>query len=61
MSGLQESVGFAMDGWRRTGRWLEGRDVFSRECVDKVTVIKRRAYALPTFDGLRERVLVACG
>jgi len=29
--------------------------------INKVKVIKRRAYGLPTFKGFRERVLLACG
>ena len=29
--------------------------------INKVKVIKRRAYGLPTFAGFRERVLLACG
>jgi transposase len=29
--------------------------------INKVKVIKRRAYGLPTFEGFRERVLIACG
>jgi hypothetical protein len=28
--------------------------------INKVTVIKRRAYGPPSFDGFRERVLLAC-
>jgi transposase len=28
--------------------------------INKVKVIKRRAYGLPTFDGFRDRVLLAC-
>jgi hypothetical protein len=31
-----------------------------RGIINKVKVIKRRAYGLPTFTGLRDRVLVAC-
>jgi transposase len=28
--------------------------------INKVKVSKRRSYGLPTFEGLRERVLLAC-
>jgi transposase len=29
--------------------------------INKVKVIKRRAYGLPTFAGFRKRVVIACG
>ena len=29
--------------------------------INKVKVIKRRAYGLPTFTGFRKRVVIACG
>ena len=34
---------------------------YAEGVINKVKVIKRRAYGLPTFDGFRRRVLVACG
>jgi hypothetical protein len=34
---------------------------YAEGVINKVKVIKRRAYGLTTFDGFRERVLVACG
>jgi transposase len=35
---------------------------YAEGVINKVKVIKRRAYGLPTFDGFRERVLIAsCG
>jgi transposase len=34
---------------------------YAEGVINKIKVIKRRAYGLPTFDGLRERVLLACG
>ena len=34
---------------------------YAEGVIDKVKVIKRRAYGLPTFAGFRERVLIACG
>jgi transposase len=34
---------------------------FAEGVINKIKVIKRRAYGLPTFDGFRQRVLVACG
>ncbi len=34
---------------------------YAEGVINKVKVIKRRAYGLPTFDGFRERVLLACG
>ncbi len=34
---------------------------YAEGVINKVKVIKRRAYGLPTFEGFRERVLVACG
>jgi transposase len=34
---------------------------YAEGVINKVKVIKRRAYGLPTFDGFRQRVLVACG
>jgi transposase len=33
---------------------------YAEGVINKVKVIKRRAYGLPTFDGFRERVLLAC-
>jgi transposase len=29
--------------------------------INKVKVIKRRTYGLPTFTGFRKRILLACG
>jgi transposase len=34
---------------------------YAEGVINKVKVIKRRAYGLPTFTGFRERVLLACG
>jgi transposase len=34
---------------------------YAEGVINKVKVIKRRAYGLPTFNGFRRRVLVACG
>jgi transposase len=34
---------------------------YAEGVINKVKVIKRRAYGLPTFQGFRERVLIACG
>lgn len=34
---------------------------YAEGVINKVKVIKRRAYGLPTFAGFRRRVLVACG
>lgn len=34
---------------------------YAEGVISKVKVIKRRAYGLPSFEGFRERVLVACG
>jgi transposase len=33
---------------------------YAEGVINKIKVIKRRAYGLPTFDGFRRRVLVAC-
>jgi transposase len=34
---------------------------YAEGVTNKIKVIKRRAYGLPTFDGFRARVLLACG
>jgi transposase len=34
---------------------------YAEGVINKVKVIKRRAYGLPSFTGFRERVLLACG
>jgi transposase len=34
---------------------------YAEGVINKVKVIKRRAYGLPSFEAFRERVLVACG
>ena len=34
---------------------------YAEGVINKIKVIKRRAYGLPTFEGFRERVLIACG
>ena len=34
---------------------------YAEGVINKVKVIKRRAYGLPSFAGFRSRVLVACG
>jgi transposase len=34
---------------------------YAEGVINKVKVIKRRAYGLPCFESLRHRVLVACG
>jgi transposase len=34
---------------------------YAEGVINKVKVIKRRAYGLPTFTGFRNRVVIACG
>jgi transposase len=34
---------------------------YAEGVINKIKVIKRRAYGLPTFSGFRDRVLLACG
>ena len=34
---------------------------YAEGVINKVKVIKRRAYGLPTFAGFRKRVVIACG
>lgn len=34
---------------------------YAEGIINKIKVIKRRAYGLPSFEGFRRRVLVACG
>ena len=34
---------------------------YAEGVINKVKVIKRRAYGLPSFQGFRQRILVACG
>ena len=34
---------------------------YAEGAIDKVKVITRRAYGLPTFAGFRKRVVIACG
>jgi transposase len=34
---------------------------YAEGVINKVKVIKRRAYGLPTFNGFRKRVVIACG
>jgi transposase len=34
---------------------------YAEGVINKVKVIKRRAYGLPTFDAFRKRVVIACG
>jgi len=34
---------------------------YAEGVINKVKVIKRRAYGLPSFEGFRGRVLLACG
>jgi transposase len=34
---------------------------YAEGVINKIKVIKRRAYGLPTFNGFRQRVLLACG
>jgi transposase len=34
---------------------------YAEGIINKVKVIKRRAYGIPTFTALRQRVLLACG
>ena len=36
-------------------------DGYAEEVINKIKVIKRRAYGLPSFDSYRSRILVACG
>ena len=65
-SGLPAFTAFA----RGIGLWREELLAYFEEpttngyaegVINKVKVIKRRAYGLPTFTGFRHRVLVACG
>jgi transposase len=34
---------------------------YAEGVINKVKVIKRRAYGLPTFNGFRQRIVIACG
>jgi transposase len=34
---------------------------YAEGVINKIKVIKRRAYGLPSFDSFRERILIACG
>jgi transposase len=34
---------------------------YAEGVISKIKVIKRRAYGLPTFEGFRQRILLACG
>jgi transposase len=34
---------------------------YAEGVINKIKVIKRRAYGLPTFNGFRERIVIACG
>ena len=34
---------------------------YAEGVINKVKVIKRRAYGLPTFAGFRKRIVIACG
>ena len=34
---------------------------YAEGVINKVKVIKRRAYGLPTFHGFRKRIVIACG
>ena len=34
---------------------------YAEGVINKIKVIKRRAYGLPSFESFRRRVLVACG
>jgi transposase len=34
---------------------------YAEGVINKVKVIKRRAYGLPTFEGFRKRIVIACG
>ncbi len=34
---------------------------YAEGVINKIKVIKRRAYGLPSFESFRHRVLVACG
>jgi transposase len=34
---------------------------YAEGVINKVKVIKRRAYGLPTFQGFRKRIVIACG
>ena len=34
---------------------------YAEGVINKVKVIKRRAYGIPTFTAFRQRVLLACG
>jgi transposase len=42
-------------------RWkVRGGARYAEGVINKVKLIKRRAYGLPSFHGLRDRVLLAC-
>ena len=65
-SGLKPFEAFAkgVKAWRK--KFLAYFDEpttngYAEGIINKVKVIKRRAYGSPTFAGFRERVLVACG
>jgi len=34
---------------------------YAKGVINKIKIIKRRAYGLPSFEGYRERILLACG
>jgi transposase len=65
-SGLQPFEAYAngIAGWREEILAYFDRPAsngYAEGVINKVKVIKRHAYGLPTADGFRERVLLACG
>jgi transposase len=65
-SGFPAFVSFAhgLRKWR--GEFLAYFDQratngYAEGITNKIKVIKRRAYGLPTFDGFRDRILLCCG
>ncbi|HET9163352.1 MAG TPA: ISL3 family transposase [Solirubrobacterales bacterium] len=65
-SGLKPFEAYArgMSGWREEILAYVDQPAsngYAEGVINKVKVIKRRAYGLPDFEGFRERVLLACG
>lgn len=57
------SFAVGVRGWRNELlAWFEEPTTngYAEGVINKVKVIKRRAYGLPSFDGFRQRVLIAC-
>jgi transposase len=65
-SGFAAFVSFAhgLRKWRAEFlAYFDQRDSngYAEGITNKIKVIKRRAYGVPTFDGFRERILLCCG